>query len=95
MVTLHISLTVRPDQGGALERLYREVYVPAITKQEGFRSTTLLHSYDSETEYEIDIAFDSEAQRQAWAASADHESTWPQVVALCSTFSAQGFEILA
>ena len=95
MITLHISLTTKPGQGADLENLYHRVYVPAIAKQAGFRSTTLLRAYDSASRYEIDITFDTEAQRQAWADGAEHAETWPRVVALCTEFSAQGFEILA
>ncbi len=95
MITLHIRLQVHAGQGAALEELYRTAYVPAITKQEGFRSTTLMRAFESETDYEIDIAFDTEEQRRAWAEGADHAVTWPQVVALCADFSAQGFAILA
>jgi heme-degrading monooxygenase HmoA len=95
MVTLHITLDVRPGEGPALEALYREAYVPAITKQGGFRSTTLLRSAAETHRYEIDIVFDSEAQRVAWAGGPDHDATWPRVVALCTDFSAHGFEILA
>jgi len=95
MITLHIALDVRTGQGPALEALYREAYVPAITKQVGFRSTTLLRSAEEDHRYEIDIAFDTEEQRQAWATGEDHAATWPRIVALCTDFSAQGFEILA
>jgi len=95
MITLHIYLTTKPGQGAALEDLYRRVYVPAITKQVGFRSTTLLRASGSEMRYEIDITFETEAQRQAWAEGADHAETWPRVVALCADVSAQGFDILA
>ncbi len=95
MITLHIQLTTHPDRGRALEALYRTVYVPAITQQEGFRSTTLVRACDSATHYEIDIAFDTEAQRQSWADGAEHADTWPRIVALCTDFSAQGFEVLA
>ena len=95
MITLQIYLTAKPGQGGALEDLYRRVYVPAITKQVGFRSTTLLRAYESETRYEIDITFETEAQRQAWADGADHADTWPRIVALCAEVSAQGFDVLA
>ena len=95
MVTLHISLDVRPGQGPALESLYREEYVPAITKQDGFRSTTLLRSAAETHRYEIDIVFDTEAQRVAWAEGPDHDATWPRVVALCADFSAHGFVVLA
>ena len=95
MITLHIALNVRTGQGPALEALYHEAYVPAITKQDGFRSTTLLHSAEEPHRYEIDIAFDTEAQRVAWAEGPDHDATWPRVVALCTDFSAHGFAILA
>lgn len=95
MITLHISLTTKPGQGEALEALYHEAYVPAITTQAGFRSTTLMRAYDSETKYEIDISFDNEAQRQAWAEGATHAETWPRVAALCDAVDAQGFDILA
>lgn len=94
MITLHITLNLHAGQGPALEALYREAYVPAIAKQEGFRATTLLRSADDVNRYEIDIAFDSEAQRVAWAEGPDHDATWPRVVALCEEFSAQGFIVL-
>lgn len=95
MVTLHIYLTTKPGQGKALEQLYHEAYVPAISKQNGFRSTTLLRAYESENQYEIDIVFESETQRSAWAGSADHGETWPRVEALCEEVGAQGWDIIA
>ncbi len=95
MITLHIYLTTKPGRGKELEALYHEAYVSAITSQAGFRSTMLMRAYDSETTYEIDICFDNEAQRQAWAEGAAHAETWPQVPALCDEVDAQGFVILA
>jgi heme-degrading monooxygenase HmoA len=94
MIALHITLRLHADQGPALENVYRTAYVPAISKQDGFRATTLLRAGDDADRYEIDIEFDSEAQRQAWADGADHAATWPRIVALCTEFTAQGFEIL-
>lgn len=95
MITLHISLTTKPGHGKALEALYHEAYVPAIATQAGFRSTTLMRAYDSMTKYEIDIGFENEEQRRAWAESAAHAETWPRVAALCDEVNAQGFDILA
>ena len=94
MITLHIALRLKAGRGAALEALYRETYVPAITRQAGFRTTILLRSADDPDRYEIDIVFDTEAQRQIWADSADHEATWPRVVALCEGFTAAGFVIV-
>jgi heme-degrading monooxygenase HmoA len=82
MITLHIALRLKAGRGADLEALYRDAYVPAITRQAGFRSTTLLRAANDPDHYEIDIAFDTEVQRQAWADGADHEATWPRVVAL-------------
>lgn len=95
MVTLHIYLLTKANRGTALEELYHRAYVPAITKQAGFQSTALLRAYESETRYEINIVFDTEAQRRAWAEGADHAETWPRIVALCDEVGAQGFDILA
>lgn len=95
MITLHIYLTVKEGQGPALEALYRDTYVPAISRQAGFQATHLLRAYDSPARYEIDIRFASEELRTRWAASPEHESAWPQVVALCDEVTWQGFDIIA
>ena len=95
MIALHIALRLKRGRGAALETLYREAYVPAIERQGGFRSTTLLRAADDPDRYEIDIAFDTEDQRRAWAESADHEATWPRVVALCEGFTADGYVVIA
>lgn len=95
MITLHIALHLKTGHGADLEALYRDAYVPAITRQAGFRTTTLLRAADDPDRYEIDIAFDTEAERQAWASGADHEATWPRVVALCEGFTADGFVVIA
>ena len=94
MITLHIYLTVKPGQGPALEALYDEAYVPAITPQAGFLGAGLLRAYDSDRRYEIDILFESEALRARWAASPEHEAAWPRVVALCDEITWQGYDII-
>ena len=39
MFILHVDLTVNPGMTAALERTYREVFCPAISKQAGFSET--------------------------------------------------------
>src|SRR3954463_9114868 len=106
MIELHIYLTAKPGQQAELERVYREAYVPAITVQGGYRSTTLLRPYDAETagriggqrpdyDYEINIAFDTEAQRMAWATGPEHQVCWPLVEALCDAIRWAGFDVVA
>lgn len=95
MITLHIALHLKAGRGADLEALYREAYVPAITRQDGFRGTTLLRAAEDPDRYEIDIAFDTETQRRTWADGADHAATWPRVVALCEGFTADLYDIIA
>ncbi len=105
MISLHIYFGVKPGLEAAFEGLYRESYVPAISVQQGFRSTTLLRSFDpgrsaaieasSDWSHEIDIVFDTEEQRQSWAAGPEHSVVWPKVVAMCDLVRWQGFDIRA
>ncbi len=94
MVTLHIHLRVRPGQEARFEELYQKTYVPAISKQEGFRRTQLLRPYEGGSEYEIDIYFDSEDLRERWANSPEHQEVWPQVEVMCAESTPRGFDIL-
>ena len=105
MIELHIYLTAKPGKAAEIERTYRDAYVPAITNQQGFRSATLLRPYEAATaeriggrpvayDYEINIAFDTEEQRMAWATGAEHQVCWPQMEALCATLEWQGFDVV-
>lgn len=94
MVTLHIYLRVRLGQEARFEELYQKTYVPAISKQEGFRSTQLLRPYEGGGEYEIDIYFDNEDLRERWASSPEHQEVWPQVEEMCAESTPRGFHIL-
>ena len=71
-VQLHIYIEAKPGMDKKLEKLYREAYVSAIKVQKGFLFTRLLRHYESSTSYEIDISFETEAQRAAWAGSKEH-----------------------
>jgi heme-degrading monooxygenase HmoA len=95
MITLHIHLRVRPGQEEQFEELYQKTYVPAITKQEGFRRTQLLRPYEGGSEYEVDIYFDSEDLRERWANSPEHQEVWPQVEKMCEETTPRGFNVLA
>lgn len=94
-VQLHIYIEVKPGKGPELEKLYHSAYVPAIKVQDGFLSTRLLRHYDSNSRYEIDIAFKTEKQRAAWAQSKEHQSAWPKVEELGAKITWQGFDQLA
>lgn len=95
MITLHISMTVTSGEVAALERLYADVYIPAIAKQPGFRCAQLLRAYREPNAYEIDIVFDDEGSRSRWASSPEHEMAWPRIEAVCSLITSQGFDVVA
>jgi heme-degrading monooxygenase HmoA len=92
MIELHIALEPLPGSEADVEALYRAEYVPAISVQPGFLRATLLKKRDALREYEIDIAFESEALRLRWAASPEHQAAWPRLVALCGRISWTGFD---
>ena len=94
-VQLHIYIEAKPGMGKKLEKLYREAYIPAIKVQKGFLWTRLLRHYESSTQYEIDISFNTEAQRAAWAVSKEHQDAWPKIEAVSSKITWQGFDELA
>lgn len=104
MIALHIYLRVRAGGEADLERVYRQAYVPAITPQRGFRSTTLLRTYGAtqsaeisgqrDWPYEIVIIFDAEEDRRAWASGPAHAAAWPHIEALCDEITWQGFEVV-
>src|SRR5437016_6608976 len=103
MITLHIYLQATPAREAELERLYRDEYTPAISRQRGFRSTALLRTYDAaraeaidarrDWTHEIDIVFDTEGDRQTWATSAEHARGWPRVERGCARISSQGCDL--
>ena len=94
-IQLHIYIETKPGKGKKLEKLYRDAYVPAIKVQKGFLSTRLLRHYESSTMYEIDIAFETEAQRATWAVSKEHQDAWPKIEAVGAKITWQGFDVLA
>ena len=46
-IELHIYLTAKPGQEQALEKLYREEFYPAVSKQPGFISSELMRKPSS------------------------------------------------
>jgi heme-degrading monooxygenase HmoA len=94
-VQLHIYIEVKPGKGPTLEELYQSAYVPAIEVQEGFLWSRLLRYYDSTRNYEIDISFETEKQRTAWAQSKEHQNAWPKIEAVGEKITWQGLDVLA
>lgn len=80
-VEIHVHAKAKSGMGSNLEKLFREEFYPAISKQPGFRHCDLLRNPHIEGQYLLTIAFDSEDLRVKWANSPLHERIWPKMQA--------------
>ena len=101
---LQIYFDVSAENAGAFERMYQQVYVLALRKQQGYLNSKLLRLYPpqvtqeieatpTEFNYQIELVFDTEENRRRWAASADHSAAWPQAVELAQKVAWRGYDI--
>src|SRR3989442_6979596 len=79
-IELHVDLEVEPLKEKDLVDTFHQVFEPAIGKQPGFVSVKLLKARLSAA-YRLAISFQTEDQRLAWVASADHQKVWPRMEA--------------
>jgi heme-degrading monooxygenase HmoA len=94
MIELHIYLEPFAGQESELESVFAEVFVPAISVQEGFRRVALLKVRDAIRQYRIELAFESEALRLRWVASPQHQAAFPKIAALCHQATWAGFDVV-
>jgi heme-degrading monooxygenase HmoA len=94
MIELHIYLEPFAGQESKLESVFAEVFVPAISVQEGFRRVALLKVRDAIRQYRIELAFESEALRLRWVASPEHQTAFPKIAALCQQVTWAGFYVV-
>lgn len=104
MIALRISLTVDRERWSDVERVYGDVFLPALRRQEGFRGSSLYRVFAEPVgqggggaepaDHVVELRFASEADRRRWAASEDHAAAWPQVRGLASAASSVGYDVL-
>ena len=83
-IQLHVELDVDPAREKELISNFRKLFKPAISRQPGFVEVKLLKLQSvlagpANTNYRLIISFQTEAQRQAWVATADHQRVWPSI----------------
>jgi heme-degrading monooxygenase HmoA len=85
-VVLLLDLEVDPSMETELASRFRGVFRPAIRKQPGFADVRLLKlrkelagKAPARCSYRLLISFDTEEQRLAWVATADHQRAWPAI----------------
>jgi heme-degrading monooxygenase HmoA len=79
MYLLNVDLNVKPGSESSLEKIFRAVFIPAISMQEGFERAALLRSTVSGSDYRLVIGFASQPLQQKWVAAPLHQEVWPQM----------------
>ena len=106
MILFQLQFEVAPERQPAFEAAYSAIFLPALRKQKGFVSARFARLYPpsqiaeiqaapTEFNYQVNFLFESEAQRRAWAASADHDVAWPAFSSLARQATWRGFDLLA
>jgi len=94
MIELKIHLEPFAGKEVELETTFRDIFVPAISVQEGFVRVALLKARDALREYHVSLVFESEELRLKWVASREHQDTFPKLAALCQRVSWFGFDVI-
>ena len=92
MFILNVDLDVKSGSEQALENTFRTVFIPAISKQEGFSRTQLLRPHASGTPYRLSIEFQTHALQHKWVAQPLHQEVWPQMEANFENYSVHNYD---
>ena len=101
---LQIYFQIADDQIEAFEQMFRDTYVPALRKQEGYLRSNLLRLFPAEVaseiqaattdfNYQIELVFDTEENRRKWVASSEHQAAWPQASGMANKVAWRGYDI--
>ena len=90
---LHIWLTAKAGQEAALEKTFRDVFYPAVSRREGFRSALLMRKPNT-SQYTVRLSFDTEEQRMEWVSSDAHQKAWPALNGHCEEPKWDGFAVV-
>lgn len=105
MILLQIYFEIADSDSADFERLYRQVYVPALQVQPGYLRSNLLHLFPADTaaeisaapshfNYQLELVFDTESNRRRWVDSAEHQRAWPMAEALAISVAHRGYDLV-
>jgi antibiotic biosynthesis monooxygenase (ABM) superfamily enzyme len=103
MILLQIHFDVAEDRAAAFERMYRDIYIPALRKQTGYVRSSLLRLFPlqaareieaapTEYNYQMELVFDTEENRRHWAASPEHQVAWPLASGMARQVAWRGYD---
>lgn len=105
-MVLQMDFVVAKENAEAFEKMYSSTYVPAMTLQQGYLESKLLRTYPDNIEkeiegeattynYQIQISFDTEANRKKWVASKQHVNlAWPAASGLAKSYKWRGYDVM-
>ncbi|MBI3961044.1 MAG: hypothetical protein HY328_19705 [Chloroflexi bacterium] len=105
MILLQIYFVIADEQAASFEAMFVDAYVPALEKQPGYAGATLLRLFppavaqeigaaETPFNYQMELRFDTEANRRLWAASAEHSVVWPQAQGMASQVAWRGYDVV-
>lgn len=104
MMKLQMFFEVEPEKGTAFEQDYLNSYVPALRKQKGYLGSKLLRMFPVDVQkkigasptvfnYEMELIFDSEVNRQIWTKTKEHDQAWPQAISFVKSYEWKGYDV--
>jgi mannose-6-phosphate isomerase-like protein (cupin superfamily) len=104
-MVLQMDFVVAKENAEAFEKMYHSIYVPAMTVQQGYLESKLLRFYPEDLakqiesepttyNYQIQISFDTEANRRKWVASPQHQIAWPAATSLAKSYKWRGYDVM-
>src|SRR6185503_2849192 len=85
-IRLYVEMDVAPGREREMLDTFHNIFVPEAVKHEGYirvkmlkRRTIIQGTAPANHNYRFELEFESEALRQKWIASAEHQRVWPQV----------------
>ncbi len=95
MIERHVTFNVIPGKEKDFEKLFKEEYSIAMSRQPGFVSVTLVKEHEKDAIYKMLIRFQSLETAAAWRDSADHKALSPKIKSLYKESTVQVYEVIS
>lgn len=101
---LQMFFEVPAENYEVFEKNYIDVYVPALRKQEGYLGSKLIRRFPdsvskqigaakSKYNFEMELMFDTEANRQKWTKTKEHDEAWYKTISYVKSYEWIGYDI--
>ena len=102
---LQMFFEVEPKNFEAFEKNYIDVYVPALRPQVGYLGSRLIRTFPADVlksigspetkfTFQMELLFDTEANRVLWTKTKEHDYAWPKTAALAKSFQWFGYDVV-